>query len=144
VAFLLTFITLQIFIWDLANPAQPSVYNPGGKTQQQNGGITCVAWNRKVQHILGSTSYNGVTMVWDLKVKRAVLSFHDPNKKIRCRAMAWNPEEATQLITASEDDNLPVIEIWDLRNTYSPLKVRNPFLVKKNQTYPFAVGIKRP
>jgi protein transport protein SEC31 len=37
--------------------------------------------------------------------------------------MAWNPEEATQIITASEDDGTPVIEIWDLRYTYAPTKV---------------------
>eukprot|EP01117_Protostelium_nocturnum_P002756 TRINITY_DN1366_c0_g1_i2.p1 TRINITY_DN1366_c0_g1~~TRINITY_DN1366_c0_g1_i2.p1 ORF type:complete len:1089 (+),score=273.69 TRINITY_DN1366_c0_g1_i2:269-3535(+) len=113
----------EVNIWDLQDPTQPIVFGPGNKVgNQTDSPITCVAWNRKVQHILGTTNSNGTTVVWDLKAKRAVLSFHDPNKKIRCRAMAWNPDEATQLITASEDDATPIIEIWDLRNTHSPLR----------------------
>jgi protein transport protein SEC31 len=108
----------------LQNTETPTVYNPGAKTQvYQDSGITCVQWNRKVQHILASVNYSGVTSVWDLKAKRAVLSFNSPNRKLRCKALAWNPEEATQLVTASEDDSAPVIEVWDLRNTYSPTKV---------------------
>ena len=34
--------------------------------------ISCVAWNRKVQHILASTSHGGLSVVWDLKLKRSV------------------------------------------------------------------------
>ena len=30
--------------------------------------------------------------------------------------------KATQIITASEDDGAPILELWDLRNTYSPAK----------------------
>lgn len=35
--------------------------------------------------------------------------------------MAWHPEVATQLVLSSEDDRLPVIQIWDLRFATSPL-----------------------
>ncbi|PRP76754.1 protein transport protein SEC31 isoform 1 [Planoprotostelium fungivorum] len=112
----------EINIWDIVNAKAPSVFNPSSKSTNQDVDITCVAWNRKVSHILGSTNYNGVTNIWDLKAKRSVLNFSDPNKRIRCRSMAWNPDEATQLIVASEDDATPVIEIWDLRNTVVPVR----------------------
>lgn len=32
-------------------------------------------------------------------------------------------EKATQILTASADDNLPLIQVWDLRSPYTPLKV---------------------
>lgn len=37
--------------------------------------------------------------------------------------MLWHPDVATQLVLASEDDRLPVIQMWDLRFATSPLKV---------------------
>eukprot|EP01098_Paradermamoeba_levis_P009612 TRINITY_DN401_c0_g1_i17.p1 TRINITY_DN401_c0_g1~~TRINITY_DN401_c0_g1_i17.p1 ORF type:complete len:1043 (-),score=409.51 TRINITY_DN401_c0_g1_i17:35-3106(-) len=113
----------EIFIWDLSNPTNPTVYTPGAKTQQQqNQNITCVSWNKKVPHILSSASFSGQFVVWDLKNKKPVLTFTDLNRKYHCKTMAWNPEEATQLITASEDDACPVLQIWDLRNAYAPLR----------------------
>jgi len=116
----------EVYIWDLKNPVEPTVYNPGTKTgQQQDTPITCIGWNKKVAHILASTNYGGVTSIWDLKVKRAVLTFSDPNRKYRCRAMAWNPDSGVQLITTSEDDNAPTIALWDLRNSYTPVKYLN-------------------
>jgi len=111
----------EIFIWDVGNPTAPKTYTPGAKVSAESD-ITCVEWNKKVQHILASTAFNGVTTVWDLRAKRPLLTFSDPNKKLRCRAMTWNPAEPTQLATASEDDSLPVIQLWDLRNTFSPTK----------------------
>lgn len=43
--------------------------------------------------ITGSVNYSGVTVVWDLKAKKAVLNFSSPNRKLRCKAFAWNPDE---------------------------------------------------
>jgi hypothetical protein len=59
----------------------------GGQPAGATGGneITYIAWNRKVQHILASTSTNGSTVVWDLKRQRPVISFRDPNRS----AAAW-------------------------------------------------------
>jgi protein transport protein SEC31 len=34
----------------------------------------------------------------------------------------WHPDVATQLCLASEDDQAPIIELWDLRFATSPLK----------------------
>lgn len=38
-------------------------------------------------------------------------------------SIAWNPDNATQILTASEDDGFPVIFSWDLRNAHAPEKV---------------------
>lgn len=117
----------DICIWDLANPAQPSLY-PALKGAQGPGQpapgseITFVSWNRKVQHILASSLANGTTVVWDLKRQRPVISFRDPNSPRRCSVLQWNPEVATQLIVASDDDRSPTLQMWDLRNSVSPLK----------------------
>ena len=75
-----------------------------------------------MQHILASSSLNGTTVVWDLKRQRPVISFTDPNSRRRCSAMQWNPEVATQLIVASDDDRSPSLQIWDLRNSISPAR----------------------
>ena len=116
----------DLCIWDLANPAQPSLYPAlkGGSSQAAGQGvdITHLAWNRKVQHILASTSSGGTTVVWDLKRQRQVISFTDPNMKRRCSALQWNPEVATQLVVASDDDRSPTLQVWDLRNSISPLR----------------------
>ena len=86
------------------------------------GEVSFLAWNNKVQHILASSSLNGTTVVWDLKRQRPVISFTDPNARRRCSALQWNPEVATQLIVASDDDRSPSLQIWDLRNSISPAR----------------------
>ena len=40
----------------------------------------------------------------------------------RASALQWNPEVATQLVVASDDDRSPTLQMWDLRNSVSPLK----------------------
>ena len=83
----------DVFITDLNNPSSPSVYSPGAKSNAPPSDISCVAWNRKVQHILASTSHGGLSVVWDLKLKKPVISFADPNNKTqRNSVVAWNPE----------------------------------------------------
>jgi protein transport protein SEC31 len=63
-----------------------------------------------------------MTVVWDLKQKRPVFNFADKTRKLRCSSLAWNPENATQLAVASDDDGLPVVQIWDLRTAVAPLR----------------------
>lgn len=36
--------------------------------------------------------------------------------------LQWNPDVATQLVVASEDDRTPTLQMWDLRNSMSPVK----------------------
>eukprot|EP01104_Vermistella_antarctica_P011366 TRINITY_DN3163_c0_g4_i4.p1 TRINITY_DN3163_c0_g4~~TRINITY_DN3163_c0_g4_i4.p1 ORF type:complete len:1310 (+),score=404.69 TRINITY_DN3163_c0_g4_i4:220-4149(+) len=116
----------EVLIWDLTNPSAPNAYTPGTAANAAPGSgdgsqVTSVAWNKKVAHILAAQTYTGPTVIWDLKNKRPVIQFRDPNSKNpKCRAVAWNPCESTQIVTASEDDAYPHIQVWDLRNTYAP------------------------
>lgn len=90
----------EIYITDLSNPGSPSIYSPGAKSNAAPADISCVAWNLKVQHILASTGHNGQSVVWDLKLKRPVISFSDPNNKSqRNSVIEWSPETSTQVIT---------------------------------------------
>ncbi|GIL46865.1 hypothetical protein Vafri_3734 [Volvox africanus] len=117
----------DLCIWDLAKPSTPSLYpalkgSPGAPGSAIGGEITYLAWNKKVQHILASCSTNGTTVVWDLKRQKPVISFRDTNSQRRASAIQWNPDIATQLIVASDDDRSPTLQMWDLRNSVSPLK----------------------
>jgi protein transport protein SEC31 len=112
----------EVIITDLKDPKNPSVYSPGAKTAGPTSDISCVAWNRKVSHILASTSHNGQSVVWDLRMKRPVTSFTDPaSKGGRSSVIEWHPELPTRVMIASEDDRSPTLQVWDLRNAFAPL-----------------------
>nr|XP_056711148.1 protein transport protein Sec31A isoform X3 [Euleptes europaea] len=110
----------EIYIWDLNNFATPMT--PGAKTQPPED-ISCIAWNRQVQHILASASPSGRATVWDLRKNEPIIKVSDHNNRMHCSGLAWHPDIATQMVLASEDDRLPVIQIWDLRFASSPLRV---------------------
>ena len=126
----------EIFIWDLANPSRP--YSPGARSNKLDE-ITALAWNAKVPQILATSSNSGNTVVWDLKGKRevAVLSYGgsgaggaggmgsmgmngSTSGRRGVGAVCWHPEQPTRLVTSSEDDNNPVIMVWNLRNALAP------------------------
>ncbi|XP_024364075.1 protein transport protein SEC31 homolog B isoform X2 [Physcomitrium patens] len=110
----------ELLVWDLSTPSAASTFPPlKGAIQSQ---ISYVSWNRKVQPIVASTSYSGTTVVWDLRRAKPVISFTDPTSRRRCSTLQWNPEVATQLIVASDDDRSPSLQVWDLRNSVSPIK----------------------
>lgn len=110
----------EIYIWDMNNFGSPMT--PGPKTQPLED-ISCVAWNRQVQHILASASPSGRASVWDLRKNDLIIKVSDHSNRMHCSGLAWNPEVATQLVLASEDDRMPVIQMWDLRFATSPLKI---------------------
>ncbi|NWV83524.1 SC31A protein, partial [Dasyornis broadbenti] len=110
----------EIYIWDLNSFATPMT--PGVKTQPLED-ISCIAWNRQVQHILASASPSGRATVWDLRKNEPIIKVSDHNNRMHCSGLAWHPEVATQMVLASEDDRLPVIQMWDLRFASSPLRV---------------------
>ncbi|XP_061848138.1 protein transport protein Sec31A isoform X13 [Colius striatus] len=110
----------EIYIWDLNNFATPMT--PGVKTQPLED-ISCIAWNRQVQHILASASPTGRATVWDLRKNEPIIKVSDHNNRMHCSGLAWHPDVATQMVLASEDDRLPVIQMWDLRFASSPLRV---------------------
>uniref|UniRef100_A0A7N6A7Z9 Protein transport protein Sec31A n=1 Tax=Anabas testudineus TaxID=64144 RepID=A0A7N6A7Z9_ANATE len=114
----------EIYIWDLNNFSSPMT--PGAKTQPAED-ISVVSWNRQVQHILASASPSGKAVVWDLRKNEPIIKISDHitfcHLTMHCSGMLWHPDVATQLVLASEDDRLPVIQMWDLRFATSPLKV---------------------
>ncbi|XP_072514147.1 protein transport protein Sec31A isoform X9 [Salminus brasiliensis] len=110
----------EIYIWDLNSFGSPMT--PGPKSQPLED-ISCVAWNCQVQHILASASPGGRASIWDLRKNDLIIKVSDHSNRMHCSGLAWNPEVATQLALASEDDRMPVIQMWDLRFATSPLKV---------------------
>ncbi|XP_057590902.1 protein transport protein Sec31B isoform X4 [Hippopotamus amphibius kiboko] len=111
----------EIFIWDLNNLSVPMT--PGSKSQQPPEDIKALSWNRQVQHILSSAHPSGKAVVWDLRKNEPIIKVSDHSNRMHCSGLAWHPDTATQLVLCSEDDRLPVIQLWDLRFASSPLKV---------------------
>lgn len=52
-----------------------------------------------------------------------IIKVSDHNNRMHCSGLAWHPDVATQMVLASEDDRLPVVQMWDLRFASSPLRV---------------------
>ncbi|KAJ1769853.1 protein transport protein S31 [Coemansia sp. RSA 1843] len=119
----------EVFIWDVVNDYKS--YSPGPRSQRLDN-ITDLAWNNQVQHILATASNTGAVVVWDLRTRREAISFASPGViggggmmgsnggRAGISATDWNPASPTQLVTASSDDNNPVIMLWDLRNVNAP------------------------
>uniref|UniRef100_A0A670ZSV3 Protein transport protein Sec31A n=1 Tax=Pseudonaja textilis TaxID=8673 RepID=A0A670ZSV3_PSETE len=68
-------------------------------------------------------SPSGRATVWDLRKNEPIIKVSDHSNRMHCSGLEWHPEVATQMVLASEDDRLPVIQIWDLRFASSPLRV---------------------
>ena len=116
----------EVLIWDLNKlpPAQPTA--PGPKTQPFVP-VSAVAWNCKVEHILANgsgTTGGGASpcVVWDVRKNSPIIKLQDTTGRMQCSSLAWNPEIATQIAVASEDDISPVVQFWDLRMAASPIK----------------------
>ncbi|KAM8924248.1 protein transport protein Sec31B [Pelodytes ibericus] len=110
----------EVFIWDLNNFTVPMT--PGAKSQPIED-VSAISWNQQVQHILSSAHPSGKAVVWDLRKNEPVIKVSDHSNRMHCSGMMWHPEIPTQLVLSSEDDRLPVIQVWDLRFASSPLKV---------------------
>lgn len=110
----------EIFIWDLNNTTTPMT--PGTKTQPLED-IQNIAWNRQVQHILASV-FSTRCVIWDLRKNETIIKLSDTQSRVRFRALQWHPNIATQLWLASEDDQAPFVQLWDLRYATAPAKVR--------------------
>ncbi|XP_023021491.2 LOW QUALITY PROTEIN: COPII coat complex component secretory 31 [Leptinotarsa decemlineata] len=108
----------EIFIWDLNNTSTPM--SPGAKSQPHED-VLSVSWNKQVQHILAST-YPSKCVIWDLRKNEPIIKLTDTVSRIRWKVVAWHPDVATQLCLASEEDQSPIIQLWDLRFATSPLK----------------------
>ncbi|KAK9238451.1 hypothetical protein V1525DRAFT_358354 [Lipomyces kononenkoae] len=114
----------EILVWDLDKPGSP--LTPGTASSRLDE-VESVAWNSSVAHILATGGNTGFTSIWDLKNKREVLHLFYPGSggggRRGVSSVVWHPDNSTKLITASEDDNAPVILMWDLRNANAPEKI---------------------
>ncbi|CAA7257388.1 unnamed protein product [Cyclocybe aegerita] len=130
----------EVFIWDLKDPSKPYSPTPGSRSTKLDE-ITSVAWNQQVQYVLAGASSTGYTVVWDLRGKREVVALAygggagtlagqsgaGAGMAVGGRRgmsdIAWHPDNATRVVTASEDDSSPIIMVWDLRNARAPEKI---------------------
>ncbi|CAM9298792.1 unnamed protein product, partial [Ectocarpus fasciculatus] len=108
----------EVFIMALDRPDAPTVFVPGPKpnTSRHTAEVTKVAWNSQVSHIMATAAQNGSCIVWDLKQKKPWCELRDPNRA-PITDVAWNPDQGQHLVTASGDDNNPVLKLWDLRSS---------------------------
>ncbi|CAI6098414.1 unnamed protein product [Clonostachys chloroleuca] len=107
----------ELYIYDVNDIENPFRL---GNTAARSDDIDCLAWNQKVSHILATGGAGGFVTVWDLKTKKASLTLNNSRKAVS--AIAWDPNNSTKLLTATPDDNMPVIFLWDLRNSNAPEK----------------------
>jgi len=108
----------ELFIYDVNDISNPFRL---GTAAARSDDLECVAWNRKVPHILATGGSGGFVTVWDLKTKKASLTLNNNRKAVG--AIAWDPNNATKLLTATPDDSSPVILLWDLRNSNAPERI---------------------
>ncbi|KAK4683998.1 protein transport protein SEC31, partial [Tremellales sp. Uapishka_1] len=132
-------INAELYIHDLNSPGSNPI--PPGPLSTKLGEITSLQWNPTVSRVFAASSSSGFTSVWDLKAGKEIVSLAygggaakgmeavggaaglQMGKKRGMSDVCWHPELATRLITASEDDESPIIMIWDLRNTRAPERI---------------------
>lgn len=105
----------ELFIYDVQDVSNPFRL---GTAAARSDDLECIAWNRKVPNILATGGSGGFVTVWDLKTKKASLTLNNNRKAVG--AIAWDPNNATKLLTATPDDSAAVILLWDLRNSNAP------------------------
>ncbi|OXB84101.1 UNVERIFIED_CONTAM: hypothetical protein H355_012219 [Colinus virginianus] len=107
----------EIYIWDLNNFATPMT--PGAKTQPLED-ISCIAWNKQVQHILASASPSGRATVWDLRKNEPIIKVSDHNNRVLyelptnmqwCFDIQWCPRNPAILSAASFDGRISIYSI---------------------------------
>ncbi|WVQ79835.1 hypothetical protein IAT38_001935 [Cryptococcus sp. DSM 104549] len=129
----------EIFIYDL-NKLNATPTLPGTKSTKLSE-ITAMQWNPSVARVFAASSSSGFTSVWDLQARKEVVSLQygggaakgmetvgsvaglQMGKRRGMSDVCWQPGNATRLITASDDDESPIIMLWDLRNTRAPEKI---------------------
>lgn len=72
---------------------------------------------------LAAVFYHAHRPIWSGSLFPWVMFWLNVVPQMHCSGLAWHPEVATQMVLASEDDRLPVIQMWDLRFASSPLRV---------------------
>jgi protein transport protein SEC31 len=84
----------ELFIYDINDISNPFKLGTAAVSD-----LECVAWNRKVPHILATGGSSGAITVWDLKTKKPSLTLNNHRKAVG--AIAWDPNNATKVLTVS-------------------------------------------
>nr|XP_045605804.1 protein transport protein Sec31A-like isoform X2 [Procambarus clarkii] len=108
----------EVTVWDITNLSAPII---PGKKLSLGGDVSCVEFNRQVEHIFASTCA-GHCVVWDLRKHSSIMTISDTVSRMKASNIIWNPSVATQLLLASDNDMTPWAQVWDLRYATSPLK----------------------
>ncbi|KAI9680193.1 MAG: protein transport protein S31 [Trizodia sp. TS-e1964] len=106
----------ELFISDINNVDNP--FRLGASAARADD-YECVEWNKKLAAILATGGSGGFVTVFDVRTKKVTLTLNNLGRKA-VGALAWDPENPTNLITATPDDSDPVILLWDLRNSNAP------------------------
>ncbi|OII71658.1 uncharacterized protein cubi_01272 [Cryptosporidium ubiquitum] len=114
----------KVYVIDLSDGVTGNLnyYEPGKENKHGDSDVTALKWNPKVSHIMASSSSNGTTAIWDLKMKKSAISFRDPAQRSRPSTLAWVPNQPTQIVVGYDDDRNPSLQLWDLRNVSYPFK----------------------
>jgi len=71
-----------------------------------------------------TTQPGGRSVVWDLRKNEPIIQVADSTSHVRCNAIVWHPDVATQMATASGDDHAPIIQVC--MNRLQLTKVNQP------------------
>ncbi|KAF7293598.1 Nucleoporin-interacting protein [Mycena indigotica] len=111
------------------NPIQTSLPASGAVSGEVSFGLELTgeaihANPRQVQYVLAGASSTGNTVVWDLRGKREVVALaYGAGGAGGMSDIKWHPDNATRLVTSHEDNQSPMIMLWDLRNARAPEKI---------------------
>lgn len=106
----------ELYVYDVDSMAD--AYRLGGTTARADD-IECLDWNYKPHNILATGSSGGSIIVWDVKAKRDMLTMATLGRR-PVSAVCWDPNVSTRLITATSNDQDPLILVWDLRKAAEP------------------------
>ena len=95
------------------------VYNPMKLLNKENGIIANLTAHSGAVRTLDFNTFQK-NLLTSGATESEILT--DTATKSRWRVVTWNPQVATQLCVASEEDQYPVIQLWDLRFATSPVK----------------------
>ncbi|XP_068398851.1 protein transport protein Sec31A isoform X10 [Eschrichtius robustus] len=92
------------------------------QNDKHTGPVRALDVNIFQTNLVASGANESEIYIWDLN-NFATPMTPGAKTQMHCSGLAWHPDVATQMVLASEDDRLPVIQMWDLRFASSPLRV---------------------
>ncbi|VVC89768.1 unnamed protein product [Leptidea sinapis] len=106
-----------------------------GSSTKHTGNVSALDINPYQKNLLASGASESEIFIWDLNNTSQPMApgnrsqpydhvqglAWNQQSRTRWRSVSWHPNVATQLCIASEDDQVPVIQLWDLRLAASPL-----------------------